>query len=89
MPAAGVPASVAVPLPLSVNVTPDGSAPDSVTAATGLPVVITENDPCVPAVKAAALPLVMAGAVGAALTVRVKLWVASGLTPLAAVTVIG
>ena len=31
----------------------------------------------------------MAGAVGAAFTVSVKLWVASGLTPLAAVIVIG
>ena len=42
-----------------------------------------------PTVKAAALPLVMAGAVGAAFTVSVKLWLASGLTPLAAVIVIG
>ena len=42
-----------------------------------------------PAVKVAELPLVMAGAVGAAFTVRVKLCVASGLTPLAAVIVIG
>ena len=43
LPAAGVPARVAVPLPPSVSVTPDGSVPDSVIAATGLPVVITEK----------------------------------------------
>ena len=43
-----------------------------------------------PTVNAAALPLVMAGAVGVAgLTVSVKLWVAFGLTPFAAVIVIG
>jgi hypothetical protein len=74
---------------LSVKVTPDGSDPDSVTFAAGLPVLVTENDPWVPTVKAAELPLVMAGAVGAAFTVRVKVWLASGLTPLDAVTVIG
>ena len=52
--------------------------------------VSTENDPCAPTVKAADLPLVMAGAVGVAgLTVRVKLWLALGLTPFAAVIVIG
>ena len=89
VPAAGVPAKVAVPFPLSTKVTPEGSAPVSVIAAVGLPVVITENDPCVPTVKAVELALVMAGAVGAALTVSVKLWVALGLTPLFAVIVIG
>ena len=62
VPAAAVPARVAVPLPLSAKVTPEGSAPDSVIAAVGLPVVVTENDPAVPAVKVAELALVMAGA---------------------------
>ena len=80
---------MAVPSPLSIKVTPDGSAPDSVIVAVGLPVVVTGNVPWVPTVKAAALPLVMAGAVGAAFTVRVKLWLAAGLTPLDAVIVIG
>ena len=42
-----------------------------------------------PTVNVAALALVMAGAVGAALTVSVKLWVALVPTPLAAVIVIG
>ena len=41
MPAAGVPASVAVPLPLLVNVTPEGSVPVSTSAAVGKPVVVT------------------------------------------------
>ena len=76
-----MPARVAVPLPLSVKVTPDGSAPDSVNAAVGLPVVVTENDPAVPTVKVVEVALVMAGAVGAALTVRVKLWVALRADP--------
>ncbi len=62
VPDAAVPARVAVPLPLSLNVMPVGSAPDSVIAAVGLPVVVTENDPAVPTVKVAAPPLVMAGA---------------------------
>ena len=88
-PDAGVPARVAVPSPLSVKVTPVGSAPDSVSFATGLPVLVTVNDPAVPTVNVAELPLVMAGAVGAALTVSVKLWLASGLTPLDALIVIG
>jgi hypothetical protein len=35
VPDAGVPARVAVPSPLSVNVTPDGSAPDFDSAAVG------------------------------------------------------
>ena len=59
-----MPARVAVPLPLSVSVTPDGRAPDSVIFAVGLPVVVTENVPCVPSVKVAESPLVIAGAVG-------------------------
>ena len=57
-----MPASVAVPSLLSVSVTPDGSDPDEVIAATGLPVVVTEKDSCVPTVKVAAAALVIAGA---------------------------
>ena len=78
-----------MPLPLSVKVTPEGSVPVSVSAAVGLPVVVTVNVPAVPTVNVVALALVMAGAVGAAFTVSVKLWVAFGPTPLAAVIVIG
>ena len=90
LPAAGVPARVAVPLPLSVKVTPDGSAPDSAeSVAAGEPVVVTVNVPAVPAAN-----VVRAGAGDdrggrAGFTVRVKLWVALGLTPFAAVIVIG
>ena len=45
MPAAGVPASVAVPLPLLVNVTPVGSVPVRVNVAAGKPVVVMVNVP--------------------------------------------
>ena len=86
-----MPARVAVPLPLSVNVTPDGRAGllAAEIAAVGLPVVRTVNEPCVPAANVAALALVMAGAAGALPTVSVKAWVALGFTPFAAVMVIG
>ena len=66
-----MPARVAVPLPPSVSVTPEGSAPDSVIVAVGLPVVVTENEPCVPTVKVAELSLVIAGACW---TVMVRVW---------------
>ena len=48
--------------------------------------VVTVNVPAVPVVKAAAAPLVIAGAW---LTVRVKFWLAAGAAPLAAVMVSG
>ena len=50
LPAAGVPARVAVPLPLSVKVTPDGRAGLLVGRERGRgdPVVVTENVPAVP-----------------------------------------
>ncbi len=63
MPAAGVPARVAVPLWLSVNVTPAGSEPVLVIAGIGDPVVPTVNVPALPAVKVALFALVMVGAV--------------------------
>jgi len=62
VPAAGVPLSVPVPFPLSLKVTPFGSAPVSVEAAAGKPVVITVNDPDVPTVIAVVLGLVMSWA---------------------------
>ncbi len=78
-PVAGVPARVAVPSPLSVKVTPLGSAPFSVSAEVGNPVDVTVKLPAWPSVKVAASAEVMAGGVS---TVRAKLWLASGLTPL-------
>ena len=47
---------------------------------------VTENDPLVPTVKVVVSAEVMAGAW---LTTSVKVWVASGLTPLLAVMVMG
>jgi len=87
VPAAGLPANVAVPFSLSVKVTPLGSvAPPSVSAGDAgkeWPVV-TVNEPLLPTVNVAASALVIEGASS---TVRVKLCVASGVTPLAAVMV--
>ena len=76
-PAPGVPASVAVPSPLSVNVTPGGSAPVSDNAQLGTPVVVTLKVPACPTVKVAWWALVIAHACAGS-TVRVKVWVASG-----------
>lgn len=50
-PAGTVPANVAVPFPLSVKVTPPGSAPVSVIEGVGVPVVVTVNVPAVPWMK--------------------------------------
>ena len=60
--AAGVPASVAVPSPLSVNVTPGGSAPVSDNVELGTPVVVTVKVPAWPAVKVVPAGLVILGA---------------------------
>jgi len=62
VPDAGVPLNVPVPLPLSTKVTPLGSAPVSVRADTGKPVVITVNEEDVPTVNVVLLALVMTGA---------------------------
>ena len=69
-----MPAIVAVPSPLSVKVTPAGSAPVSViVVAAGKPgVVVTVNVPACPTVKVAWLALVIDGA---AFTVSVNAWV--------------
>ncbi len=86
---AGVPASVAVPSLLLVNVTPEGKAPSSVIdieAPLGVPLVVTANVPGDPIWNATLFALVMAGG---ALTVSVKDCVALGVTPLLAVIVIG
>ena len=61
--ASGVPLSVAVPLPLSINVSPLGSAPDSVIDGVGDPVVVIVNEPATPTVNVPPLALVIAAAV--------------------------
>ena len=62
VPVVVVPAIVAVPLPLSVNVSPPGRAPDSVMAGAGAPVVDTVKLNGAPTIEVAALALRMAGA---------------------------
>jgi hypothetical protein len=62
VPEAGVPANVAVPFPLSLKVTGLGSDPDSVSAETGVPVVVTVNVSAEPTVKVVLFALVIAGA---------------------------
>lgn len=66
LPAAGVPASVAVPSPLSRNVTPAGKVPDSDSAAVGDPEAVTVNEPALPAANIADAALVIAGALSTA-----------------------
>jgi hypothetical protein len=67
------PLAVGVPLrALAANVTPPGSAPDSVIVGVGVPVAVTENEPASPWVKLVAFALVIAGATCAAFTVNVK-----------------
>ena len=80
--AVGVPLSVPVPLWLSTNTTPFGSAPASVIPAVGNALVVTVNDPADPKAKLALFPLVMAGAW---FTVSVKVCVALGVKPFCAV----
>src|SRR5205807_10418090 len=63
-PAAGVPASVPVPFPLSVNVTPLGKAPVLLSVGVGDPVAVTVNSPAAPTVNVVLLALVIAGATG-------------------------
>ncbi len=60
-PAEGVPAMVAVPLPLSVKLTPAGREPVLVIAGVGAPVVVTVNEPAEPTANVAELALVNAG----------------------------
>jgi hypothetical protein len=81
VPAAGVPPRVAVPFPLSVKVKPEGRAPDSDREAVGLAVDVTVNELEIVSAKLVVSADVMTGA---ASTVRVKDWEASGLIPLEA-----
>ena len=87
VPAAGVPDKVPVPFPLSLKVTPPGSAPVWVKAGVGAPVAVTENVPAVPTVNVVLLALVIAGPVFEVFTVRVKAWVAGVPIPFVAVSV--
>ena len=86
VPASGVPERLAVLSPRFRNVTPAGSAPVSVSIAIGAPVVVTVKMFNAPSANVALSALVIAGAWAAA-TSSVKLWVALGDTPLAAVIV--
>ena len=86
LPDAGVPLNVPVPFPLSLNVTPLGSAPVSVSVGVGAPVVVTVKLPAVPTVNVVVFALVTAGTW---FTFSVKLWLAVVPTPLLAVMVIG
>jgi hypothetical protein len=81
---AGVPEIVAVPLPLSTNVTPVGKLPVSVSAGVGVPTAVTEKNPADPTVKVVLLPEVMDAP---EFTVNVKLCTAAVPTPLLAVNV--
>src|SRR4029077_16102934 len=84
---AGLPDSVAVPLPLLTKVTPLGRVPDRVIVeGVGNPVAVTVNVSAVPTVKVTPAALVIAGAWS---TVSMKLWVAFGSVPFAAVMVSG
>ena len=62
MAAAGVPLSVAVPLPLSWKVTTLGNAPLSLMLAVGDPEAVIVNEPAAPVVKVVLAALVKAGA---------------------------
>jgi hypothetical protein len=73
---------------LFTNVTPLGSVPVSVSVGVGDPVVVTVKLPDVlPTVNVVVFALVIAGAVCAVFTVRVKPWLAGVPTPLLAVMV--
>ena len=77
---------MAVPSPLSVKVTPFGSAPLSDSDAVGKPVVVMVELPASPSEKVAESPEVM---LGASSTVSVNVCVPSGLMPLVASILIG
>ncbi len=85
--AVGVPPRVPVPFPLSVNVTPVGSAPFSNRVGIGNPVAITMNVPAEPTLNVALFPVVIVGEVAGRITVSTKFCIASVPTPLDAVNV--
>jgi len=67
------PAIVAVPLPLSVKLTPIGRLPTSVRLGVGVPDVVTEKEPGVPAVNVVLAALVINGGVPTTFSVAVLL----------------
>ena len=72
---------MAVPFPLSTNVTPLGSVPVAVRDGVGVPVVVTVKLPAAPTVNVVLVALVIAAAW---FTVSVKVWLAGVPTPLLA-----
>jgi len=86
VPGAGVPLRVAVPSPLSTNVTPVGNAPVSVRDGVGVPIVVMEKNPTDPTVKVVVLPEVIAAV---EFTLNVNACVVDEPTPFVAVMVIG
>src|SRR5450631_2320158 len=78
----GVPESVPVPFPLSINVTPAGRAPALAMLGVGKPVVVTVKELGSPYANVALFALVMAGACCRTI---VKDCVAAGLIPFIAV----
>ena len=88
VPDAGVPPSVPVPFPLSLNVTPLGSAPVSLSEGVGLPVVVTVKLPAAPSVNAVLFALVITGAIWLIpFTVTVRVGGLGSVTPELSVTV--
>jgi len=84
--APGVPESVAVPLPLSTKVTPEGRVPVSENIGVGYPLASIVNELVLPITNTVLVVLMIDGAW---LTVSVKLCVAFGLMPFEAMIVIG
>ena len=76
-------------MPVLLNATPVGRAPDSEKVGAAVPVAVAVNVPAVPTVNDVLLALVIEGATGMGFTVRVKLCVAAGATPFCAVIVMG
>src|SRR5581483_4519401 len=86
----GVPERVAVPLWLSVKLTPAGSLPETESCRVGLPVAVTRKVKGVPARAVVEFALMIIGVMAMDwLIVRLKAWVASDPTPLCAVRVKG
>jgi hypothetical protein len=83
---AGAPLSVAVPSPLSVAVTPAGSAPVTTSVGTGNPAAVTVKLPADPKENVVAAALVIATV---CVTVNVNACAAGAPTPLVAVIVSG
>ena len=89
LPAAGVPAKVAVSSPLSTKVTPEGRAPDSESVMSGVcmclrtaSTALTWKVPDWPTLKVVAAAEVI---VGGSAIVSTKAWLVSGWVPLLAV----